>query len=101
MRVHGPHRKRGAIILKRTARFALFVVLLFILSTFALTFHHHAEGTDHPNCPACTAAHFPAAVTGVFALQSPQSIVALRTRIVSVHYASIQVNAFFSRAPPG
>lgn len=86
--------------MRRTARFALFFLLIFILSTFAIAFHRHADGADHPNCPACAAAHFPAAVGGVFALESPQPLVAPETPSASIGYDFIEVAPLLSRAPP-
>jgi hypothetical protein len=86
--------------MRRTGRFALLFLLVFVLSTFAIAFHHHADGADHRNCPACAAAHFPAAVSGVFALESPQPLAAPKAPFVPARYGFIRVAALLSRAPP-
>ncbi|MBI5694315.1 MAG: hypothetical protein HZC51_01050 [Nitrospirae bacterium] len=35
----------------------LLLSLLFLLSTSAMEAHHHADGTDHPDCKVCLTLH--------------------------------------------
>jgi|GEM_PF-4080692 len=86
--------------MKRTGGFALVFLLVFCLSTFAMAFHHHTDGIHHPNCPACAAAHFPAAVSGVYALESLLPVAAPEALYVPIRYECLRVAPFLSRAPP-
>jgi hypothetical protein len=84
----------------RMRRLALLFLIVFILSTWAIAFHRHADGADHPNCPACAAAYFSAAVSGVFALESPQLHATPKPSFVPVPYDFIGFAALLSRSPP-
>lgn len=86
--------------LRRTARFALFVLLVFVLSTVVHSFHHHSDGADHSNCPVCAAVNSPAAVGGVFSLDSPQPIAASQAPFAPLRYDFVGVAPLLSRAPP-
>jgi hypothetical protein len=94
------HRMMGPIIMGRMRRLALFFLIVFVLSTSAIAFHHHADGADHHNCPACAAAYCSAAVSGVFVLESPQLHATPKPPFVPIPYDFIRFAALLSRAPP-
>lgn len=36
---------------------SLVFVFILVFSTLAITFHHHNDGADHPDCSICAAIH--------------------------------------------
>jgi hypothetical protein len=86
--------------MSRIKRYAPVFLLVFFLSTFAIVFHHHADGSDCHNCPACAAAHCTAVVIGMFALENAQPLATLELPSMLICYDSRAVAIPLPRAPP-
>jgi hypothetical protein len=96
-----PKRYKGSVFMRWTGRLASIFLLLFVLATIAMAFHHHEDGADHPDCPVCAAAHHhSAAGITVFSFESQQPIIGNDTPDVSVCNNPIQVALLPPRAPP-
>jgi hypothetical protein len=87
--------------MRQTGRLALFFLLLFVLATFATAFHHHADGSEHHDCPLCVAGHHhSSARVAVFSITNQQPVTSNEVLNVSLLYNFVRVSLLPCRAPP-
>jgi hypothetical protein len=91
---------RRALSVSKTRRYASVFLFVFVLSTLAMGFHHHADGEDRHHCPICAVAHYQAVAGAVFALENPQPLVVLEGPAVLIFSDSRTVATPLPRAPP-
>ena len=79
------------------------ISVIFLLSTFLTSFHHHNDLKSHPNCPICviqrnvTNADTPPDVEYIVDLNLKYEIVL--EKLVSIHSYNYK-NSLHQRAPP-
>jgi len=83
-------------------RLSLFFVCILLLANLAEAFHHHDDGSDHPDCSICATAHHQAATGYVAPVFDVQRLVA---KTIHVQPALAFVAKLFhspanDRAPP-
>ena len=94
-------RDIGDIRVRTTGRLAFLFLLLFVLATLATAFHHHADGSEHHDCPVCTAGHhYSSASVTVFSVTNQQPVSRHEIPKVALLYDAIRVSLLPCRAPP-
>ena len=92
---------RGNNYIRKTRRWVLVFLFLFISATVATAFHHHADGSEHHDCPICVAGHRDSSVSvTVFSLTNQQPVSSNEIPKVVLLYNSIRVALLPCRAPP-
>jgi hypothetical protein len=92
----------GRTRIQMTGRLAFLFLLLFVLATFATAFHHHADGSEHHDCPVCSVGHLysSANVTSVFSITNQQPVSSNEIPNMSLLCNAVRVALLPSRASP-
>jgi hypothetical protein len=87
--------------IQMTGRLVFLFLVLFVLATFATAFHHHADGSEHHDCPVCSVGHhYSSASVTVFSITNQQPVASNEVLNVSLLYNSVRVVLLPCRAPP-
>lgn len=87
----------------KRATLALWVALMFLVAFLVVSFHHHADGEEHSDCPVCAVKyhHSSGATFSVVVLSVPTSFFpALFLFISLLAQPSGYVSPAYGRAPP-
>jgi hypothetical protein len=83
-------------------RISLFLTILLLLSTMAVSFHYHADGADHSDCSICLAHHQQADSNYIFS--SPEILREFTETLFERTSPAVIAKSCFtpanSRAPP-
>lgn len=87
--------------MRKTGRFTLVLLLLFLLATLATAFHYHRDNNSHHDCPVCAAGHhFSPASVNSFSLEIHQTISNYDIPKEPLLYNCIRLTLLACRAPP-